>query len=79
MNKADRHTDIRNGLILRGILFKYRLTNELQRQEMWQGCQRAEYKAVGWDKVQGQVTDRQMDGKNTTGRKDEKKIYEEVV
>lgn len=79
MNKADRHTDIRNGLILRGILFKYRLTNELQRQEMWQGCQRAEYKAVGWDKVQGQVTERQMDGKNTTGRKDEKKIYEEVV
>lgn len=79
MTKADRHTDIRNDLILRGILFKYRLTNELQRWEMWQGCQCAEYKALAWDKVQGQVTERQMDGKNTTGRKDENKIYEEVV
>lgn len=46
---------------------------------MWQGCQCAEYKAVAWDRVQGQVTERQMDGKNTTGRKDENKIYEEVV
>lgn len=46
---------------------------------MWQGCQCAEYKAAAWDRVQGQVTERQMDGKNTTGRKDENKIYEEVV